>query len=81
VVWACYALARLRWRQVNTEDPNAIPDRLQLEVSQLKAAKICYLCSAIMDRHNRCGQDDLMPEKKLGTMDWSKRVNMSVGQT
>lgn len=30
-----------------------------------------------MDRHNRCGQDDLRIEHKLGTQSWSQRVNLS----
>ena len=32
----------------------------------------------MIDRHNRCRPDDLILEKKLGTADWSMRVNCSI---
>ena len=34
-------------------------------------------CGAI-GKHNRCRQDDLQLEKKLGTIDWSMCVNVSI---
>lgn len=38
-------------------------------------AKIYCGCCSEIDRHNRCRQDDLQLERKLGTHDWSTRVN------
>ena len=32
----------------------------------------------MIDRHNRCRQDTLGLERKLGTLEWDKRVNLSV---
>jgi hypothetical protein len=71
------AYTRYRWRQVSDE-PNAAPERVELEIPQPQAAEIYYDACGMIDRHNRCRQDDLMLERKLGTMDWSMRVNTSV---
>ena len=51
---------------------------MELEIPQPQAAELYYDACAIIDRHNRCRQDDLMLERKLGTMDWSMRVNTSL---
>ena len=68
---------RKRWHQVD-ETPNAAPERVELTVPQPEAAEICYSACAKIDRHNRCRQADLCLEKKIGTLDWSMRVNMSI---
>jgi hypothetical protein len=68
---------RTRWRQVNQES-NAPPDRVELEIPQPQAAEIYYSTVSRIDQHNRCRQDDLSIERKLGTWDWSKRVNFSI---
>jgi hypothetical protein len=68
---------RQRWRQVSNE-PNAAPERVELEIPQPQAAELYYHSCGMIDRHNRCRQDDLMLERKLGTMDWSMRVNTSL---
>ena len=68
---------RRRLRQVN-EEANADPEHVDLEVRQPKASELYYSACAMVDRHNRCRQDDLDLEKKLGTQDWSKRLNMSL---
>ena len=68
---------RRRLRQVSEED-NAEPEHVDLEVRQPKASELYYSACAMVDRHNRCRQDDLDLEKKLGTQDWSKRFNMSL---
>lgn len=68
---------RFRWRQVDVED-NAPPTRVQLTIPQPKAAELYYSACGMIDRHNRCRQDDLSIEKKLGTLDWSMRVNLSL---
>jgi hypothetical protein len=71
------AYSRHRWRQVSNE-LNAAPERVELEIPQPQAAEIYYNACGMIDRHNRCRQDDLMLERKLGTMDWSMRVNTSL---
>jgi hypothetical protein len=71
------AYTRHRWRQVSNE-PNAAPGRVELEIPQPQAAELYYDACAMIDRHNRCQQDNLMLECKLGTMDWSMRVNTSL---
>jgi hypothetical protein len=68
---------RFRWRQVDDRE-DALPTRVELSVPQPKAAELYYSACGMIDRHNRCRQDDLNIEKKLGTLDWSMRVNMSV---
>lgn len=65
---------RLRWRE--TEEGGA--QRVSLIVRQPRVAEIYYGCCSQIDRHNRCRQDDLRLEKKLGTHDWSTRVNHSL---
>jgi len=64
---------RLRWRQL---DGGA--ERVAVSVPQPEVAEIYYGCCAQIDRHNRCRQDDLRLEHKLGTHDWSQRVNISL---
>jgi hypothetical protein len=71
------AYTRHRWRQVSNQ-PNAAPERVELEIPQPQAAELYYDACGMIDRHNRCRQDDLMLERKLGTMDWSMRVNTSL---
>ena len=69
---------RQRWRQLNTEDPNADPERVELEVPQPKACELYYNTCAEVDNHNRYRQSSLMSEKKRGTKDWAMRINMSL---
>jgi hypothetical protein len=47
-------------------------------IPQPEATEIYYDTCGMIDRHNRSRQDNLSREKKLGTMDWSMRVNMTV---
>ena len=68
----------MRWRQVNTEDPNADPERVELEVPQPKACEFYYKTCAAVENHNRYRQSSLMIESKLGTKYWSMRINMSL---
>jgi len=63
---------RLRWR----ETP-AGAHRVAVTVPQPEGAEIYYTCAAKIDQHNRCRQDDLRLEHKIGTHDWSQRVNIS----
>jgi hypothetical protein len=69
--------SRIRWRQVDTT-ANADATRVELTIPQPIACEIYYDTCAQIDRHNRMRQDDLMLERKLGTMDWSLRVNLSI---
>lgn len=64
---------RIRWRQ--TENG---PQRVLITVPQPKAVDLYYSACAAIDKHNRCRQDDLGIERKLVTMDWSKRVGLSL---
>ena len=57
---------------------NADATRVELTIPQPLACEIYYDTCAQIDRHNRMRQDDLMLERKLGTMDWSHRVNLSI---
>jgi Transposase IS4 len=68
---------RYRWRQVN-QQPDAEPERVELQVQQPEAAELYYSTCAMIERHNRYRQDDLQLEKKLQTKEWSMRVGMSI---
>ena len=69
---------RQRWRQVEDVASQADPERVSMSIPIPHAARLhCNSCAKI-DHHNRKRQDDLKVEKKLGTHDWSKRVNLSV---
>lgn len=63
----------MRWRQ-----RGGGPDRVALTVAQPEAVELYYSCCARVDRHNRCRQDDLRLEHKLGTHSWSQRVILSI---
>jgi len=47
-----------------------------VSVPQPEVAEIFYGCFTQIDRHNRCRQDDLRLEQKLGTHDWTQRLNL-----
>lgn len=64
---------RVRWRQVGDH-----AERVTLTVPQPEVAEVYYATCAQIDRHNRCRQDDLRLEHKLGTHDWSLRVNLTL---
>jgi hypothetical protein len=69
--------ARTRWRQ-SDQTRNADPERVKLEIPQPLAAAVYYKACALIDRHNRSRQDDLMLETRLETKHWSVRVNLSL---
>jgi hypothetical protein len=52
--------------------------RVTLEIKQPHVAELYYNSCAMIDRHNRCRQDDLMLERKYNTQEWSIRVNHSL---
>jgi hypothetical protein len=64
---------RTRWRQMEGG-----PQRVTFQIKQPLVAELYYDCCAMIDRHNRCRQDDLMLERKFVTMDWSVRVGHSL---
>ncbi len=68
---------RKRWRQV-VQDRETEPESVELTVPQPKACEIYYETCAMIDRHNRCRQDDLQVERKLGTDNWAMRLNLSL---
>ncbi|KAI2514170.1 Transposase IS4 [Fragilaria crotonensis] len=68
---------RCRWRQVSDE-PNAPPQKVNLVVSQPQIVEIYYSTCSAIDKHNRLRQDDLRIEKKVETVNWSTRVNLSI---
>ena len=70
-------IMRDRWRQVD-RTPDAEPSRESIVISQPNCSKNYYENCGMIDRHNRIRQDDLAIEKKLGTLDWSRRVNLSI---
>ena len=51
---------------------------MNLIVSQPKIAEIYYSTCSAIDKHNRLRQDDLRIEKKVETVNWSTRVNLSI---
>jgi len=64
---------RVRWRQVGDD-----AERVVLTVAQPQVVETYDQCSAQIDRHNRCRQDDLQLEHKLIRHDWLMRVNLSL---
>jgi hypothetical protein len=69
---------RSRWRQIAPIESNEDPVRVELTIPQPEAAELFYFVAASIDRHNRSRQDNLQLERKLGTHDWSLRVNFSI---
>ena len=65
--------SRYRWRQTISG-----PRRVNIEVEQPKVVEKYYATCAAIDQHNRCRQDDLQLERKIGVSDWDKRVNMGI---
>jgi hypothetical protein len=71
------AYSRSCWPQIS-EVQNAEPERVNLQIPQPEAVELHYAACGMIDWHNRCQQDDQQLEKKLGTLDWSMRVNRSL---
>ena len=68
---------RQRWRQVDKEDPNADPEKVEIQVPIPKAAEIYYKVCGKVDQHNMDRQHTIGIEQKIRTNDWSLRVNLS----
>jgi hypothetical protein len=71
-------MQRRRYRQMNQEDPNADAELVHLTIAQPQACEVYYNACGMIDRHNRCRQDDLDLEKKIQTRFWARRFNMSL---
>jgi hypothetical protein len=67
------SFSRVRWRQL--EDG---PEQVELVVPQPQVAEVYYTAFVLIGRHNRFIEADLSLERKVGTHDWSFRVNCSV---
>ena len=65
------------WRQENS-DPNADPNMVEITIPHTITEELYYSTCGNIDRQNRCRQESLDIEKKLGTKYWSKRFNISV---
>ena len=65
------------WRQYNPA-PNTEPNMVELSIPYPITAEIYYSTCGKIDRHNKCRQESLDIEKKLGTKDWLKWFNLSV---
>jgi hypothetical protein len=70
-------IQRRRLRQVD-KTPDADPEDVFLQIEQPRITELYYTSAAKIDQHNRSRQADLGIERKLGTNDWSKRVNLSI---
>lgn len=68
---------RRRWRQID-KTPDADPDPVNIFVPTPKACSLYYSACQGIDQHNRKRQDDLKLERKVHTVSWNKRVNMSL---
>ena len=64
---------RERMRTVSSQ-----PVRVEIETPVPKVVRTYYSAASMVDRHNRCRQDDLQIEKSFETKDWSMRVNMTL---
>lgn len=65
--------SRNRWRQLEDVASNMLPELVELVVPQPIACELYYDTCAQADKYNRCRQDDLDLEKKIGTHDWAKK--------
>ena len=70
-------IVRHRMQQID-RSPNAAPVLQRLEISQPACSKLYYDNCGRIDQHNRVRQDGLKLERKFGTHDWSKRLNLTL---
>ena len=68
---------RMRWRQYEPV-PNAYTNMVEMTIPQTITVELYYSACGQIDKHNRCHQESLDIEKKLGTKYWSKRFNLYV---
>ena len=60
------------------DSPDGGAARTTTFTEQPKCVELYYSACAMIDRHNRCRQETLGLERKLGTLEWDKRVNLSI---
>jgi hypothetical protein len=70
-------IIRQRMRQV-VDDGITPPTMVTINIRQPIAAEEYYKCCGKIDQHNRDRQDTLQFERKIGTKDWSMRVNLGL---
>lgn len=59
-----FHMLEIQWRQVNTEDPNADPEQVELEVLHPKVCEDYYkICAAVDNHNNHYRQSSLMIKK------------------
>jgi hypothetical protein len=71
-------IERSRMRQVAAVESDEAPELQALSIPLPTCAKVYYDNCGRIDQHNRKRQDDLELERKIGTHNWSKRVNYTV---
>lgn len=69
--------SRVQWRYVD-QTKDAGPDSVELKVPHPNGGDVYYYTCEMIDQHTRHRQDALDLENKLGTLDWSLRVNISI---
>ena len=57
---------------------NIPPERIEFVILQPKVAEMYYAACASIDRHNRCRQDSLQLERKIGTLNFDMWVNTTL---
>ena len=77
IVAIYYLKEILKIHQVDT-DVNSEAQMVELDIPQPLAADMYYDICSVIDRHNRRRCNDIKLEKKLGTHDWDRRVNMII---
>src|SRR5687768_3273896 len=82
-VSSCSSLAKgtpyiwTHWQQVN-EATDADADRVELTVTQPKAAELYFTTCSLIDCNNWHKQDTLQLERKLETTNWATWVGTSL---
>jgi hypothetical protein len=65
-------------RQVAAVETDEAPIQQRIEIALPNCARLYYDSCGQINQHNRRRADDLKIEKKIGTHDWSKRVNFTI---
>ena len=68
---------RERYRQTS-DDPNARPEQVAIQVKQPLAIETFYAGAGLIDFHNRVRAAELRIDKALLTKDWARRANLGI---